>query len=54
MYLLDNLWTEVVRDWGITTSNPTPQAKILLLFGLPCSIVKDCLMLQGLGVMIVE
>jgi len=54
MYLFDNLGAEVVRDWVITKSNPTPQSKILLLLGLPCSIVKYCLMLQGLGVMMVE
>ncbi len=44
---------EVIRDWGITRINPTPQAKILLLLGLPCSIFKDCLMLQGFGLMMV-
>jgi len=39
---------------GITRSNPTLQAKILLLLGLPCIIVNDCIMLQGLGVTMVE
>jgi len=43
MYLLDNLGAEVVRDWVITRSNSTPQAKILLLLGLAVALSKTAL-----------